>query len=210
MWKVNPYGSCSTLYVCETAYVAAPLTYSSVSYPHSYSHPLFFNQKDGSFKLLTYFCVHMSIHLSHLKYFKLKILWHVCRKSELWSQQKQQLVGNGSANTPVHRQWLNSRQVMATTDTDWTIEELFKAVFSVRPVLGLYKEGQLPLRERLETAVRRVGGWCEMAASLRGREPGGRGTSTVGRRYQAAHWRPWLRTLASVWQWSVKCSHELY
>jgi hypothetical protein len=27
-------------------------------------------------------------------------------------------------------------------------------------------------------AVRRVGGWCEMAASLRGREPGSRGMST--------------------------------
>jgi hypothetical protein len=30
----------------------------------------------------------------------------------------------------------------------------------------LYNEGQLPLEESLETAVRRVGGWCEMAASL--------------------------------------------
>jgi hypothetical protein len=39
-------------------------------------------------------------------------------------------------------------------------------------VLRLYKEDQLPLQRSLETAVRRVGGWCEMAASLRGREPG--------------------------------------
>jgi hypothetical protein len=38
----------------------------------------------------------------------------------------------------------------------------------------------------LETAVKRVGSWCEMAASLRGGEPGSRGTPTVGRRYQAA------------------------
>jgi hypothetical protein len=73
----------------------------------------------------------------------------------------------------------------------------------------LYNEDQLPLRQSLETIVRRVGSWCEMAASLRGREPGSRGTSTVGSRYQAAHWRPWLRTLMSVWQWSVQCSHEL-
>jgi hypothetical protein len=36
-----------------------------------------------------------------------------------------------------------------------------------------------------ETAVRRVGGWCEMVVSLRGREPGNRGTFTVGRRYLA-------------------------
>jgi hypothetical protein len=36
----------------------------------------------------------------------------------------------------------------------------------------------------LETAVRVVGSWCEMAASLRRRKFGSRGTSTVGRRYQ--------------------------
>jgi hypothetical protein len=37
----------------------------------------------------------------------------------------------------------------------------------------------------LEMAVRRVGGWREIAASLRGREPRSRGTSTFGRHYQA-------------------------
>jgi hypothetical protein len=42
------------------------------------------------------------------------------------------------------------------------------AVFSARSVLRLYNEGQLPLEESLETGVRRVGGWCEMAASLGG------------------------------------------
>jgi hypothetical protein len=42
----------------------------------------------------------------------------------------------------------------------------------------LHNEEQLRLGESLETAVRRAGGWCEMAASLRGREPGSRGTST--------------------------------
>jgi hypothetical protein len=35
-------------------------------------------------------------------------------------------------------------------------------------------------------AVRRVVGWCGMAASLQGREPGGRKLSTVGKRYQVA------------------------
>jgi hypothetical protein len=59
-------------------------------------------------------------------------------------------------------------------------------VFSVPSVPGLYNEDQLPLRDSLETRVRRVGGWCEMAASLRGLEPGSRGTSTVGRCHQAA------------------------
>jgi hypothetical protein len=36
---------------------------------------------------------------------------------------------------------------MIATDTHATIEELFEAVFSVRPVPRLYNEGQLPLEE---------------------------------------------------------------
>jgi hypothetical protein len=36
-----------------------------------------------------------------------------------------------------------------------------------------------------EMAVRRVGSWCEVAVSLRGREPRSTGTSTIGRCYQA-------------------------
>jgi hypothetical protein len=141
--------------------------------------------------------------------FRQTIAWHVRWKPELWNQQRQPLLGNGSANTSVARQWFNSRHLMAATDTHTTIEELLEAVFSVRSVRRLYNEDQLPLRESLESAVRSVGGWCEMAASLRGREPGNRGTSTVGSHYQAALWRPWLRTLVFVWQWFVKCSHEL-
>jgi hypothetical protein len=66
---------------------------------------------------------------------------------------------------------------MAATDTHAIIEELLEVVFSVRSVPRLYKEKQLQLRESLETVVKRVGGWCEMAASLRGREPGIRGIS---------------------------------
>jgi hypothetical protein len=41
-----------------------------------------------------------------------------------------------------------------------------EVVFYVRSVLRPYNEGQLQLEESLETAVRRVGGWCEMATSL--------------------------------------------
>jgi hypothetical protein len=48
-----------------------------------------------------------------------------------------------------------------------TTEELLGEVFSVRSVPRLYSEEQVRLRDSLETAVRRVGGWCEMAASLR-------------------------------------------
>jgi hypothetical protein len=55
---------------------------------------------------------------------------------------------------------------MDVTDTHETIEELLEAVFSVRSVPRLYNEDQLPLRGSLETAVRRAGGWCELAASL--------------------------------------------
>jgi myo-inositol catabolism protein IolC len=65
------------------------------------------------------------------------------------------------------------------------MEQLFEVVFSVRSVPKLYNEDQLPLWESLETAIRRVEGWREMATSLLGREPVSRGTSIVGRRYQA-------------------------
>jgi hypothetical protein len=43
-------------------------------------------------------------------------------------------------------------------------------VISVGSVPRLYNADKLPS----ETAVRRLGIWCEMAASLRGREPGSR------------------------------------
>jgi hypothetical protein len=47
---------------------------------------------------------------------------------------------------------------MAGTDMHATTEELMEAMFSVRSVPRLYNEGQPPLQESLETAVRRVGG----------------------------------------------------
>jgi hypothetical protein len=58
-----------------------------------------------------------------------------------------------------------------------------ETVFCMRSVPRLNKEDHLSSRESLETTVRRVGYWCEMAASLRGREPRSRGTSTVERRH---------------------------
>jgi hypothetical protein len=102
----------------------------------------------------------------------------------LWHNWKEPLQGYGTVNNS----WANN---------DCTCNR--GAVFSVRSVPRLYAGDQLPLRQSLETAVRRVGGWCEMAASLRGREPRSGGSSTVGRRYQAAQWRPWLRTVVFVW-----------
>jgi hypothetical protein len=89
------------------------------------------------------------------------------------------------AETVVTRQQLNNRQMLASRDTQVTIEELSKNAFSARSVPSLYNEDQLPLRENPEMVVRGVEGWCEMAARLQGREPGSRVTSTVGRRYQA-------------------------
>jgi hypothetical protein len=49
---------------------------------------------------------------------------------------------------------------------DRTIEELLREAFSMRSVPRLCNEEQLRLRESIEPAMRRVGGWCEMAASL--------------------------------------------
>jgi hypothetical protein len=58
------------------------------------------------------------------------------------------------------------------------MEELLEAVFSVRYVLGLYGKAIWTSPVSLESAVR-VYGWREMVSSLRGREPGSRGTSAV-------------------------------
>jgi hypothetical protein len=55
---------------------------------------------------------------------------------------------------------------MAATVTHAKTEEPFEKVFSMGSVLKLYKEGQLPLQKSRETVVGRVGGLCEMAASL--------------------------------------------
>jgi hypothetical protein len=88
----------------------------------------------------------------------------------------------GDSKTAIAREQLCGHFVSPATTEHAIMEEMFP----VRFVLRLYNEDQLPLRVSLETAVRRVGCWCEMAASLRGREPGSRGTSTVGSRYQAA------------------------
>jgi hypothetical protein len=46
------------------------------------------------------------------------------------------------------------------------MEELLGEVFSIRFVPRLYIEEQLQLQGNLETAMRRVGGWCEMAVVL--------------------------------------------
>jgi hypothetical protein len=74
-----------------------------------------------------------------------RIFWCVCWKPEVWSQQRQSLLRNGSVNTPVAGQWLSSRHVKASTYTHATIEELYEAVISVRSVPRLYNDDQLSL-----------------------------------------------------------------
>jgi hypothetical protein len=72
-----------------------------------------------------------------------------------------------AARQQLRNKWLynNRYWVMAATDTHAT-EKLLEAVFSVRSLPRLSNEGQLLLDESLQTAVRRVGGWCEMAESV--------------------------------------------
>jgi hypothetical protein len=54
------------------------------------------------------------------------ILWHICSKPGLWNQQRRPLVGNGSVNTLITRQWLINRYVIATTVANATIGELWE------------------------------------------------------------------------------------
>jgi hypothetical protein len=126
------------------------------------------------------------------------ILWHICLKQELWRQKRQPLLRNGSVN-PVARQWLSSCRMKAATETQ-QYKSCWKWCFLCSLWQGyIYNEDQLPLQNNLEAAVRRVGGSCEMAASLWGREPRSRGMSAVGRHYPVEQWRPWLRTSVFVW-----------
>jgi hypothetical protein len=50
------------------------------------------------------------------------------------------------------------------------MEEHLEEEFSVEPMTRLHNEDHLPVQQSPETGVRRVGGWCEIVASLRGRK----------------------------------------
>jgi hypothetical protein len=76
-------------------------------------------------------------------------------KARTAEPEKQPLLGNGSANTPVARQWFSNRQVIAERYVQATIEEWLEAVLSLRSVL-IYIYGESP----------------ETVASLRGRQLG--------------------------------------
>jgi hypothetical protein len=98
-------------------------------------------------------------------------------KARTVEPEKQLLLVNGSANTPTAWQWFSSCHLTTARDTYTTIEEWLKVVFSARSMPRLCKKDQLLLRDGPETAVRRLGGWCEMAASLQEHKPGCRGLS---------------------------------
>jgi hypothetical protein len=61
------------------------------------------------------------------------LLWHICSRQEPWNQ-RQPLLGNGSANNPVARQQLRNKRKWS----NW------EAVFSMRSVPRLRKESIVP------------------------------------------------------------------
>jgi hypothetical protein len=65
----------------------------------------------------------------------------------------------------------------------WFVPVRLGDVFYLRFVLRLHNEDQTLLRLSPKTAVRSVGGWYALVASLRGRESKNGGTSALGRHY---------------------------
>jgi hypothetical protein len=75
------------------------------------------------------------------------LLWHIFSSQELQSQQRQPLLGNGSANMPTARQQIHNTQQSSNGEV----------VFFTGSMPRLYNGEQLQLRESLEIAVIRVG-----------------------------------------------------
>jgi hypothetical protein len=57
------------------------------------------------------------------------------------------------AETAVAGRRFSSRHVLTATGIPTTMEDLLEAVFPVVPMLMLFNQDQLPLRDNLETAV---------------------------------------------------------
>jgi hypothetical protein len=83
--------------------------------------------------------------------------------------EKQLLLANISETTFISRQRLG-KHVSAAMDTHATIEVLLETVFSTRSMPRSYQQdtklelSQLSVESRV--VKRRLGGWCEMTASL--------------------------------------------
>jgi hypothetical protein len=71
----------------------------------------------------------INIQLLSLLFHDLAIVFD--KLPQLQSLQRQPLLGNGSENMPVDRQWLDTRHMMAAMLMYATTEELLAAVFSV-------------------------------------------------------------------------------
>jgi hypothetical protein len=99
--------------------------------------------------------------------------WHV---DPLQAPVQQLLLGNRSADT-FPRQRGNTQK--------------WKGCFLCGPCRGYITRTSC----HYKISLKRQSEECEMVASLRGSEPGERGMPTVGNLSQAAHWKPWLRTL---------------
>jgi hypothetical protein len=157
------------------------VTYYSINVPYPYNTASDVSEILDKQQIITALVVSWGFNLENVTIFmnwSLILLWYVC-----WKPEKHSLLGNGCV----------------THNSGVIVGILLGQMFAVVSVPRLYNEGLQSLQEGPETPVRRAGGWCEMAASLGGREPCSRKTSTVGRCYHAAQWRRRLITLVFVW-----------
>jgi hypothetical protein len=60
--------------------------------------------KGSCFLFLAKICMHPLSSYMTVHCVSINILWHVCWKPDLWSQQRQPLLDNGSVNTAISRQ----------------------------------------------------------------------------------------------------------
>jgi hypothetical protein len=114
------------------------------------------------------------------------ILWHVCWKSELWSQQRQPLLGNGSANMSVARQWLSNHNVIAATDTQAT-NNCRKRCFLCGPCWGFVTRTSFHSSQSELSQLRVEAMKSETLVAEAGENSGTQrmGTSAIESRYQA-------------------------
>jgi hypothetical protein len=110
------------------------------------------------------------------------ILWHVCWKPELWSHQRQPLLGNGSVNTPVARQRLSN----ITWSPQQTRTQAEDGVFYAVRAEAIYGESRhkrvSPSQESIESVQpeRPVWVWgCGETFDPPGRGVGGGGAPVV-------------------------------
>jgi hypothetical protein len=70
-------------------------------------------------------------------------------------------------------------------------------------------QDSLAVSRKVTWTSRKVAGWCEIAATLQGREARQQSNVYCWKPLPRTEVRPWLSKLVCAWQWSVKCGHEL-